>query len=306
MVMAPATASQSTTLFTLTTNKAQRVRTAHAGLVRYLNQHSAQCPITFRESRTPAIAALLANSCWWMTTPAREVVADVGLAIFAFDDLVDEEDIEVEDLEFRCEQLLAQSRGEPCPEVGFDPTAGLLLDVAERLAASPFAELFWPDWVDEFGRCFRAIVAHRRVAMGEAQPSLDAYLDMGRDSVGIAAVCVAAAMVGGDARVVAHRDAYLAAAGHAAVAARIANDLRSINRELNEQTTNVLMLDGSDVATLELRVKAERAAAARILADIDAGWPGQFVLTFLDGLLALYGCGDFHDGRGVEGLQRAS
>lgn len=300
-----ALALQSITRFKLS-DKGMGVRTAHAGLVRYLGQRSAESPTTFREARTPAIAALLSKSCWWMNAAAREVVTDIGLAIFAFDDLVDEHDIAVEELELRCEQLLAQSRGEACPEVAVDPTAGLLMDVAEHLSASPFAEVFWPDWVDEFGSCFRAIVDNRRAAMSDEQPSFDAYLDMGRDSVGIAAVCVAAAMVSGDARVVAHRDDYLAAAGHAAVAARIANDLRSIDRERSEQTTNALMLEGTDAASLELRMKAERAEAARILAEIDAGKPGQFVLTFLDGLLKLYGCGDFHDGRGVEGVQRAS
>jgi hypothetical protein len=285
-------------LVSLAPSKSNRFQIAHAGLIRYLNLRSTSNPTAFVPARVPAIATVLANATWWMTAPVREILADIGLAIFAFDDLVDEQDIDVDDLEFRCEQLLEHALEAGCPEVAFDPTADLLRSVSERLATAPLAAEFSRDWSESLCSCFRAIVGSRRTAtqMQEGRvPSFDAYLDMGRDSVGIVPVCIAVAMLDGDARVVEHRDAFLAAVNHAAVAVRLANDLRTIHRERGEQTVNALMLDGVDIETLEALARSERAAASRILADIDCGWPGLFVQAFTDSLLALYGSGDFRE-----------
>lgn len=274
-----------------------RIHVARIALSRYMSARAAASPVAIRASRVPAIAALLANSCWWMSSEAREVIADLGLAIFAFDDLVDERELELEELEFRCEQLLDCARGEACPELGFDSTAELLRDVAARLAAAPQAEQLWGEWVREIEACLRGIVASRQI--GEqlnagASLSLDDYLEVALRSMSVVAVCVAVAMLFDDERAVSCRDTYARAYVHAAVATRLSNDLRSFEREQREGSPNVLLLDGVDVETVERRIDSERAAMARDLERLPGG-VSRFVVAFTDGILVQYDRGDFSD-----------
>ena len=177
-------------------------------------------PAALRLERVPAIAALLARAAWWLPVAGREALADLGLAIYAFDDLVDESRVPAGDLELRAEQLVACARGERCREVLVDPTARLLRDVAKRLAEAPLAADLWGDWARASAACFRAMVGHRRA--GEALKagrglSLDDYLALGRDSMGVVAACLVAAIVEGNPRAALQRESFLAAAAHAAL-----------------------------------------------------------------------------------------
>ena len=52
------------------------------------------------------------------------------------------------------------------------------------------------------------------------------------------------------------------------------------------------------VAALVARMRSERAAAERVLAAVPGGCgaAGCFVLDFVDGIIATYARGDFHQG----------
>src|SRR5262249_54034718 len=154
-----------------------------AHLEHYLAGRVAAAPCALRAERIPAIAALLAGAAWWMPAHGREALADLGLAIYAFDDLVDESDVPACHLQLRAEQLVACARRQPCPEVQFDPTAGLLRDLAARLADAPLGAELWADWARASAACFHGMVGHRSAAEDlEAGRglSLDEYLALGR------------------------------------------------------------------------------------------------------------------------------
>src|SRR4051812_17170852 len=104
----------------------RHIQVARRGLERHLVRRVGAAPRALRLERVPAIATLLARAAWWLPVEGREALADLGLAIYAFDDLVDESAIPACVLELRAEQLVACARGERCPEVLVDPTAGLL------------------------------------------------------------------------------------------------------------------------------------------------------------------------------------
>lgn len=277
-------------------SKAHRFARARASLCRYLSARSTACPEVFEAKRVPVITTLLANASWWMPTPALEVLADVGLAIFAFDDLVDEGGLELDALERRMTLLLALLDDAPCPPSCGDPIADLIAELGARLREAPGGAELWSAWADSFRSCFVAILDNRRVAELGAPIELDAYLEIGRESVGVITVGLAAALLVGDARVLEQRDGLVRALEQAATAVRIANDLRTIERERSEQTTNALMLPGTDVASLRARAHAARRSCAEILAQLELGRVARFVLDFCDALLALYDVGDFREG----------
>src|SRR5262245_34741305 len=90
----------------------RHVHAARNQLQQYLASRVAVAPSALRAERVPAIAALLGRAAWWMPAEGRKVLADLGLAIYAFDDLVDESHVPVGDLLLRAEQLVSCARGE--------------------------------------------------------------------------------------------------------------------------------------------------------------------------------------------------
>ena len=277
-----------------------RIRLAHWELVRYLEGRMAVHPTIVRPNRIPAIAQLLGHAAFWMTPADREALANLGLVICAVDDLVDESEIPTVALEHLIEQLVACCCGEHCAELAFDPTATLLRDLVGQLQRAPLATALWSDWTQAISACLRGIVTHRRaaeaLAAGQAL-SLDQYLAFSGDSMGVMACSMMAAIVAGDPAVLACKAHFLSAAVHAATATRLANDLRTAERERTEGTINALFLPSSDPISLALRSSAEWAAATRILVALPdrGGRVGRFVIDFAGGLLELYRRCDFHD-----------
>lgn len=180
-----------------------------------------------------------------LSTVELAAVVEIGLAIFAFDDLVDEADLSVIELALRAEQLADCAAGRDCPELAFDPLANMVRGIAARLRAAPLGAAMWSQWCRVFSAALRAMVQQRvfaeRLQAGGAL-SLDEHCEVGSTSYGLAAVATALFMLLGDVSVLAHLPALDAAEFHFALAARLANDLRSAPRESDGRSCNVLFL----------------------------------------------------------------
>lgn len=180
-----------------------------------------------------------------LSTAELAVVVEVGLAIFAFDDLVDEADLDVSELALRAEQLAECASGGDCPEVAFDPLANMVRGIAARLRAAPLGQALGPQWSRAFSASLRAMVQQRRFAerlQAGGELSLTEHCAVGSASYGLAAVATATWMFLGDASVSSHLATLDAAEFQFALAARLANDLRSEARESDGRSCNVLFL----------------------------------------------------------------
>lgn len=130
-------------------------------------------PTLVRPGRSEAIAAIVAHAGAGLPIEALALVADAGLVLFAVDDLLDDSDIAAAEAALRIEQYSAVARGEPCPEVAFDPIACALTDLRRRLTFAAEGS----DLVDAWAE----VVARMLAAMGTELPgSAPASADLPR------------------------------------------------------------------------------------------------------------------------------
>lgn len=222
-----------------------------------------------------------------------------GLSTFLFDDLADRGEAEVEDVRWRAEQLASSVGESPSPELWFDPTARLLRELSATLRQAGADPAVQARWTGLTQAAFRAMATQRAQAearrRGEPVPR-EALLEAGRESVAVEALCATSwALLGVPAEALEP----LAAQAHAlARAVRLANDLRSVARDVEEGATSTLAdLSPHEIAALRAEIEAEVQAAARraeALAGV-AGRAAALDLALGRALVRFYGAQDFHD-----------
>lgn len=273
---------------------------ANAAILAHLYTASPLPPELVRPARFPALALMIARSGPWLPAADLAVLADVVLFIFAADDLADEGDLSDDDLAHRFEQYAACLAGRECPELRYDPIARAASSIAARLAEAPLGAALWPAWSARVSEFLGSMITEKQLsaALAAARPvDLDTYLEAGRHTVGVAMVSTAAWMLIGEPAAASAFPSLRAAERHLSCAARLANDLRSQERERDEGSANAVFVVGPGGEPLLRRMLADELALGR--AHLARRPPGtdrsaRFLGSFVDFVISLYATHDFH------------
>ena len=253
-------------------------------------------PTLVREGRSEAIAAIVAHAGAGLSMRVLSLVADAGLVLFAIDDLLDDSGVTVEEGTLRIEQYTAVARGEHCPEVAFDPIARALSDLRRRVGATDPEGDMVDAWADAMGRMLAAMGAELRVARAPAATTLERYLETGRDSIGVEMIAFTAWVAMGAGATRAVLPALQRAERSFSTAVRLANDLRTCERERAEGRVNAVTLVG-DRGRPRLRALCDQGLAdgrgALAAAGLAGSAQGRFLERFAHAIVSMYVTRDF-------------
>jgi hypothetical protein len=253
-------------------------------------------PAFVRTGRSQAIAAIVAHAGAGLPMPVLSLIADAGLVLFAVDDLHDGSDLTVEEGSLRIAQYAAIARGEDCAEVAFDPIANAIADLRRRLAATDRVGRLIDLWADAVERMLAAMGDELRSGDGPAATNLQSYLESGRDSIGVEMIALTA-WIAMDADATRWMlPALLRAERRFSTAVRLANDLRTCERERAEGRVNAVTIVGEEGRPL-LRNLCDRALANGRITLTRAGLArtpqGQFLERFAAAIVTMYVTRDF-------------
>ena len=272
-----------------------------ARVLEYLRASTMLPAVFVRPSRHLAISLIVAKAGPSMAYEELALLADIGLFIFAVDDLTDEGDVPIEELEGRLLRYADCAAGAYCPEVAFDPIARFLGSIAARLLRASGGDALFGQWAARVRELLAAMLAERRMSLAAASfgqaPSLREYLEVSRDSTGGAVVAAAAWMMMPEGPAAEAWPGLREAERHFSLAVRLANDLRGHERERGEGKLDALAITGADQRGALWRratdaVTDGREALARLAPG--AGSAGRFLDRFASSVVELYTTHDFH------------
>jgi hypothetical protein len=275
-----------------------RESSAAVQTARRLRQEITGLEQIFRPERIPGVSLCVATSAPWLGIEDLVTLGRLGLWIFAFDDLVDEHQIETREVELRVRQYVASAQGRMLPEVAYDPLARWLVWMSDGLKARCGGGVLWRHWIEEMRRMLHAML-WERVAADSKHPnqSLREYLDHAVHTIGVgSAAATAWILLGEPARAL--PQPLIEITSHAAIAVRLANDLRTYAREKREGTLNALAyLDEGGHVLLEAWRDREMALirAKMLRKDLQSSRAAAFVHGFASFFLDLYSVGDVPD-----------
>lgn len=203
----------------------------------------------------------------WLDVDTLHLASRVWSWITALDDTVDGSSSDVDDVFDAC---LAAARGGP-PNA--DPVAGALAEIRAELAARPGFAALEPHWRDATGRLvagmrYEARTA-RAIASGASPPGLGEYLGHALYTVGVPMYVVSLWSAMDEAPV----DALMPALRDAAIAVRLANDLRGHAREGGEGALHALRLGVTAERARHLVGDRLASTARRLAPHLDRGLP---------------------------------
>jgi hypothetical protein len=232
-----------------------------------------------RRVRVGPLSLSVAAGAPFASVEALISTARLSLWVFTLDDLFDEEGLPHAELIERAERYRALARSEiPC--LAGDNMATALCEVRDDLASYPLFGPLGVEWanalcgtIDGMVHEYEWRLAYRDVADAPALlPSYDEYVATGRYSIGGPPHIWAAVITSDDPSTPAHLDQLGAMEKLASTCVRLANDLRSYQKEIDEGKINTLV-----ILSRELRARgvsrdvAYQHAEARVHADIVAG-----------------------------------
>jgi hypothetical protein len=201
------------------------------------------------------------------------------LWVFTLDDLFDEERVPQAELMRRAERYRALSHREIACPTG-DSLATALCELRDDLASYPlFAQLekHWADalcgTIEGMKHEYQWRLSYRKGADAAATlPSYDEYVATGRYSIGGPPHIWAALITTDDASTPAHLDHLSAMEKLASTCIRLANDLQSYHKEIDEGKINALVILSRQLRASGVTEKAAyQQAEARVRADISDG-----------------------------------
>jgi len=265
---------------------------------RHVRRHIAASTILpsalVRTDRSQAIAAIVSHAGAGLSMRVLGLVADAGLVLFAIDDLLDECALSPDDAALRIAQYTAVARGEGCPEVAFDPIARAITDLRRRLAMTDLRGDLLDAWSDAMARMLAGMGAELPGARDPAD--LDAYLTTARDSIGVEWVTLTAWIATSASATRAVLPALRRAERDFSTAVRLANDLRSCERERREGRVNAVTLVGDD-GRAHLRDLCDRALTdgreALRREGVEGTAQGRLLERFAAAIVAMYDTRDF-------------
>jgi terpene synthase-like protein len=243
-----------------------------------LHRWAARYPLIRRVRVWPLSLSVAAGAPF---TPVEALIstARLSLWVFTLDDLFDEERVPQAELMKRAERYRALAHREIACPTG-DSLATALCELRDDLASYPLFGPLGTEWanslcgtIDGMMREYHWRLAYRKGTDANATlPSYDEYVATGRYSIGGPPHIWAALITSDDPSTPAQLDHLRAMEELASTCIRLANDLQSYQKEIQEGKINALV-----ILSRELRARGETEAAAyakaeaRVRADIEAG-----------------------------------
>jgi hypothetical protein len=243
-----------------------------------LHRWAARYPL-IRRVRVWPLSLSVAAGAPFTSVEALISTARLSLWVFTLDDLFDEERVPQVELMKRADRYRALShQAIACPSG--DSLATALCELRDDLATYPLFGPLGEAWADSLCGTIDGMMheyhwrlAYRKGADEHATlPSYDEYVATGRYSIGGPPHIWAALITSEDPSTPKHLDHLRAMEKLASTCIRLANDLQSYQKEIEEGKINALV-----ILSRELRAKgvpeeaAYAAAEARVRADIEAG-----------------------------------
>lgn len=217
------------------------VRTAKA-----LYQWAARYPL-IRRVRVWPLALSVSAASPFSSLDALISTTRLSLWVFTLDDLFDEERAPEKELLRRAERYRAVALGEPVAP-SRDSLATALRDVREDLATYPLFGSLGHEWENALAGTIHGMVTEyhwrlrHRSEGASALPSYEDYIENGLYSIGGPPHVWAALITTGDPSTPYHLDHLRLMERAACTAIRLANDLRSYQKEIDEGNVNALVL----------------------------------------------------------------
>lgn len=220
--------------------------------------HPVLAPVRF-----PAIAISMAAAAPHLQPAQLALMARIPAWIYAIDDAFDRGDIPAAERAECVRRYTALARGEPVRLSGGrerDACGAPLAEVVAALRARPLWGRLGPAWGEACRRMLQGMAfecdAAEAMRAGVPPPALHTYLRHARYSIGVHPFVTAAWMLEGDPRGADHLPALQSLARAAGLAVRLANDLRTHEKECEEGNLNALMLLAARTPDAEAAVRS--------------------------------------------------
>jgi hypothetical protein len=243
-----------------------------------LHRWAARYPL-IRRVRVWPLSLSVAAGAPFTTVEALISTARLSLWVFTLDDLFDEERVPQVELMKRAERYRALAHREIPPPSG-DSLATALCELRDDLATYPLFASLGSEWanalcgtIDGMMREYQWRLAYRKGTDSRATlPSYEEYVATGRYSIGGPPHMWAALITSDDPSTPEHLEHLRAMEQLASTCIRLANDLQSYQKEVDEGKINALVILSRELrASGVSQDEAYRQAEARVHADIMAG-----------------------------------
>jgi hypothetical protein len=243
-----------------------------------LHRWAARYPL-IRRVRVWPLSLSVAAGAPFTTVEALISTARLSLWVFTLDDLFDEERVPQVELMKRAERYRALAHREITPPSG-DSLATALCELRDDLATYSLFGALGNEWanalcgtIDGMMREYQWRLAYRKGTDARATlPSYEEYVATGRYSIGGPPHMWAALITSNDPSTPAHLDHLGAMEQLASTCIRLANDLQSYQKEVDEGKINALVILSRELRAQGVsQEEAYRQAEARVHADIVAG-----------------------------------
>jgi hypothetical protein len=242
-----------------------------------LDEWAARFPL-IRRVRVAPLALSVTAAAPFSSVEALISTASLSLWVFTIDDLFDEEALPEAELLERAARYRALAHGDiPCPKG--DSLATALCEVRDDLATYPLFGAIGSEWANALCGTIEGMqrenawrVADRTGAGAVCLPTYAEYVATGLYSIGGPPHIWAAMITTDDPSTPAHLDHLRPMEQLASTCVRLANDLQSYRKEIDEGKINALVIVSRQLQAQGVPPdEAHRQAEARVRAHIVAG-----------------------------------
>jgi hypothetical protein len=243
-----------------------------------LHRWAARYPL-IRRVRVWPLSLSVAAGAPFTSVEALISTARLSLWVFTLDDLFDEERVPQSELMKRALRYRALAHREIACPTG-DSLATALCELRDDLATYPLFGPLGSEWanalcgtIDGMMREYQWRLAYRKgTVSGATLPTYDEYVATGRYSIGGPPHMWAALITCDDPSTPAHLEHLRAMEQLASTCIRLANDLQSYQKEVDEGKINALVILSRELRAQGVpQQQAYQQAEARVHADIVAG-----------------------------------
>lgn len=198
-----------------------------------------------RATRIPTAALVTAMSLSRLPPLDALPAAQVILWVFGFNDMVDEQRLTPEEMDFKAEQWYRiANHGSSNDADRSDELTAILLEIRSELSKSHLFERLRKHWASRLRILVQAMAQEHQYALqysthgNQTLPPLSEYVHGGLNSIGFPFWGATVLVLLRDSSVMEHLEAIIETIRYAGAAARLYNDVRSLDREIQEKNIN--------------------------------------------------------------------